>query len=98
MSLVFLFALGERVFEQFLVLGSLPRIANDLDNGPADSAGSNLAMQAAAYDNLIDASVAQGVDPMLLAPMGDLLRKAVADGHGDADLAATVRLLRTAAG
>ncbi|MDX2968348.1 NAD(P)-binding domain-containing protein [Kribbella solani] len=77
------------------MLGSLlPRMAKDLDDGPAPgAAGSNLAMQSAAYGNLIDTSVAQGVDPALLVPMGELLRKAVAAGHGDADLAATVRLL-----
>ncbi|MGW7684548.1 NAD(P)-dependent oxidoreductase [Kribbella sp. NPDC054772] len=93
-----------RFTQEFLVpwltamIGSLPRIAKDLDEGPATgAAGSNLAMQAAAYDNLIDASVAQGVDPVLLVPMGDLLRKAVAAGHGDADLSAVVRLLRTPA-
>jgi 3-hydroxyisobutyrate dehydrogenase-like beta-hydroxyacid dehydrogenase len=93
-----------RFTEEFLLpwltamLGSLPRIAKDLDGPHERAAGSNLAMQAAAYDNLIDTSTAQGVDPMLLAPMGDLLRKAVAAGQGDADLSATVRLLRTAAG
>ncbi|WP_327637863.1 NAD(P)-binding domain-containing protein [Kribbella sp. NBC_00482] len=80
------------------MLGSLPRIAKDLDNGPTDTAGSNLAMQSAAYDNLTDTSTAQGVDPMLVAPMGELLRRAVAAGHGDADVAALVDLLRTPAG
>jgi NAD(P)-dependent dehydrogenase (short-subunit alcohol dehydrogenase family) len=80
------------------MLGSLPRIAKDLDDGSAGAAASNLAMQAAAYDNLTDASVAQGVDPSLLLPMGDLLRKAVAAGHGDADLSALVGLLRAPAG
>ncbi|WP_410785753.1 NAD(P)-dependent oxidoreductase [Kribbella sp. C-35] len=91
---------AEPFTERFLLpwltamLGSLPRIAKDLDNGPSDTAGSNLEMQAAAFDNLTDASRAQGVDPMLLEPMGGLLRKAVAAGHGDADLAALIGLLR----
>jgi hypothetical protein len=39
--------------------------------------------------------VAQGVDPVLLAPMGELLAKTVAAGHGDEDMAATIRMLRT---
>ncbi|GAA1562861.1 NAD(P)-binding domain-containing protein [Kribbella hippodromi] len=79
------------------MLGSLPRMAQDLDDGPAPgAAGSNLAMQSAAYGNLIDASTAQGVDPALLVPMGELLRKTVAAGHGDADMSAAVRMLRTA--
>lgn len=90
-----------RFTEDFLLpwltamLGSLPRIAKDLEEGPERrAAGSNLAMQAAAYDNLIATSVAQGIDPGLLAPMGELLRRAVATGHGDEDLAALVPLLR----
>jgi 3-hydroxyisobutyrate dehydrogenase-like beta-hydroxyacid dehydrogenase len=53
-------------------------------------------MQSAAFDNLIDTATGQGVDPVLLLPMGELLRKAVAAGHGDEDLAALVQLLRTA--
>jgi 3-hydroxyisobutyrate dehydrogenase-like beta-hydroxyacid dehydrogenase len=90
-----------RFTEDFLLpwltamLGSLPQIAKALDEGPEPgAAGSNLAMQAAAYDNLIDTSVGQGVDPALLTPMGELLRKAVAAGNGDEDLAALVPLLR----
>ncbi|TCC36991.1 NAD(P)-dependent oxidoreductase [Kribbella sindirgiensis] len=79
------------------MLGSLPPIAEDLDNGPGDTAGSNLAMQAASFDNLTETSIAQGVDPMLVAPMGELLRRAVAAGHGDGDLAALIGVLRTPA-
>ncbi|MFK4090413.1 NAD(P)-dependent oxidoreductase [Kribbella sp. NPDC020789] len=76
------------------MLGSVPRMAADLDDPPEPgTAGSNLAMQAAAYHNLIDTAVGQGVDPMLLKPMGELLQKAVASGHGDEDLAALIRLL-----
>lgn len=93
---------AEPFTNQFLVpwltamLTSLPRMAGDLDNGPAETAGSNLAMQAAAFDNLVATATAQGVDPLLLTPMGDLLRKAVEAGDGDKDLSALVSLLRTA--
>lgn len=92
---------AEPFSNQFLVpwltamLTSLPRIAEDLDNDPVDTAGSNLAMQAAAYENLVTTATAQGVDPLLLTPMGELLNRAVAAGHGNEDLAALVRLLRT---
>ena len=57
------------------MLGSLTGIANDLEYG-ADpgTAGSNLAMQAAVFCYLLDASAAQGVDSALLVPMGELLR------------------------
>lgn len=89
--------------EEFLLpwltamLGSLPRMAKDLDDGPEPgAAGSNLAMQATGFDDLLHTSVAQGIDPAMLVPMGELLRKAVAAGKGDADLSAAVRLLRIA--
>ncbi|GAA1553302.1 NAD(P)-binding domain-containing protein [Kribbella lupini] len=88
--------------EQLLVpwltamLGSIPAIARDLEYGADGAAGSNLAMQSAGFANLLDASRAQGVDPVLLAPMDDLLARAVHEGHGDEDLAAVVQLLRTA--
>jgi 3-hydroxyisobutyrate dehydrogenase-like beta-hydroxyacid dehydrogenase len=88
--------------EQLLVpwvtamLGSIPAMARDLEYGADGAAGSNLAMQSAAFVNLLDASRAQGVDPVLLAPMGDLLARAVREGHGDEDIAGVVQLLRTA--
>jgi hypothetical protein len=50
-------------------------------------------MQAAAFGNFIDASEAQGVDPVVLRPIHGLLDRAVAEGHGDEDLAVLVRLL-----
>ncbi|MEV6288250.1 NAD(P)-binding domain-containing protein [Kribbella sp. NPDC051770] len=89
--------------EQLLVpwltamLGSIPALAKDLEHGADGEAGSNLAMQSAGFVNLLDASRDQGVDPALLAPMGELLARAVREGRGDEDLAAVVRLLRTAA-
>lgn len=88
--------------EQLLVpwltamLASIPSVAGDLEHGADGAAGSNLAMQSAGYVNLLDASRAQGVDPMLLAPMGELLARAVREGHGDEDIAGVVPLLRTA--
>jgi hypothetical protein len=36
---------------------------------------------------------AQGVDPQRLVPRRELLDRAVAEGHGDEDLAVTVRLI-----
>jgi 3-hydroxyisobutyrate dehydrogenase-like beta-hydroxyacid dehydrogenase len=76
------------------MLGSVSRMANDLEYGAAPgAAGSNLAMQATAFVNFIDASQAQGVDPTLLLPIRTLLDRAVAEGHGDEDMAVLVRLL-----
>jgi hypothetical protein len=88
--------------EQLLVpwltamLGSIPAIARDLEYGADGAAGSNLAMQSAGFVNLLDASRDQGVDPALLVPLGDLLARAVQEGHGDEDIAGLVQLLRTA--
>lgn len=81
------------------MMASLPGIANDLEYGAAPgAAGSNLAMQAVGFVNLIDASEEQGVDPLLLTPVRELLDRAVAEGHGDEDLGAMVRLLLKTAG
>lgn len=79
------------------MLGYTQLIAKDLEDGPAKGgAGSNLAMQSAAYGNLVDTAVDQGIDPAMITPMRELLDRAVAVGDGDADLAALVRLLNKA--
>ncbi|WP_328329372.1 NAD(P)-binding domain-containing protein [Kribbella sp. NBC_00382] len=76
------------------MLGSVTRMAKDLEYGAAPGqAGSNLAMQAGAFGNFIDASEAQGVDPLLLRPIRSLLDRAIVEGHGDEGLAVLVRLL-----
>jgi 3-hydroxyisobutyrate dehydrogenase-like beta-hydroxyacid dehydrogenase len=78
------------------MLGTAARIAQDLEYGAQPgAAGSNLAMQAAGFPNFIQASIDQGVDPGQITHMRDLIERAVVEGHGDQDLAATVRLLRT---
>lgn len=51
-----------------------------------DTPDSNLAMQAQAYVNLLDASRDQGVRTDLVAPMGDLLTRAAATGTSLVDL------------
>ncbi|MEU8227415.1 hypothetical protein [Kribbella sp. NPDC048915] len=80
------------------MLGQLPAMAKDLEHGPDGPAGSNLAMQANGFHELVDLAVEQGVDPGMLAPIDKVLRRAVDGGHGDEDLAALVPLLRTRAG
>ncbi|TDC72350.1 hypothetical protein E1283_21980 [Streptomyces hainanensis] len=78
------------------MMASVPEFARQLDSGELGTraANSNLAMQAAAYVNLLDASAAEGVDPLLVRPMGELLHRAVAAGHGDGDVPALATLLR----
>lgn len=55
---------------------------------------SNLAMQAAAYGHLLQAAAEQGISPELLAPLGPLMDRRVADGHGHEDLTGVIELLR----
>jgi 3-hydroxyisobutyrate dehydrogenase-like beta-hydroxyacid dehydrogenase len=54
-----------------------------------DKADSNLAMQAQAYVNLLDASRDHGVRTDLVAPMGDLLTRGAATGTSLVDLLRT---------
>ncbi|QNE19010.1 NAD(P)-dependent oxidoreductase [Kribbella qitaiheensis] len=71
------------------MLTSLPRMANDLEYGAQPgAAGSNLAMQATGFANLIQAAEDQAVSPEILLPIQELLKRAVAAGAGDEDLAA----------
>jgi len=79
------------------MLTSLPRIAADLEYGVAPgAAGSNLAMQAAGFVNLVHAAEDQRVNAALLQPVKDLMDKAIAGGAGDQGLAALVPYLRQA--
>jgi 3-hydroxyisobutyrate dehydrogenase-like beta-hydroxyacid dehydrogenase len=80
------------------VMTWLPDMARRMDSGDYRSdVVSNLAMQAAAFDNFIVASEGQNVSPELIAPMFQLLKRAVASGYGDADQASLVEMIRTRA-
>lgn len=77
------------------VMTWLPDMARRIDSG--DYRGdvvSNLEMQTAAFDNFITASEEQRVSPELIAPMFQLMKRAVAAGYGDADQASLVELVR----
>ncbi|MGP4114218.1 NAD(P)-binding domain-containing protein [Streptomyces sp. 4N509B] len=76
------------------MMTGLPEMARQLDAGETVAAQSPLAMQAAAFDNLTDTCRALGVSPELIAPMGELLKRAVERGLGDGDLPSLVGLLR----
>ncbi|MER6145262.1 NAD(P)-binding domain-containing protein [Streptomyces sparsogenes] len=76
--------------------GAVAGFAAQIDSGEHDrGVVSNLAMQAAAYHHLLEAAEEQGVSPELLAPLGPLMARRVADGHGHEDLSGLVHLLRT---
>ncbi|MCV3238733.1 NAD(P)-dependent oxidoreductase [Mesorhizobium sp. ZC-5] len=77
------------------VMTWLPDMARRIDSGDYRSdVVSNLEMQAAAFDNFITASEEQEVSPELIAPMFQLMKKAVAAGYGDADQASLVEMIR----
>ena len=74
---------------------SLPEMARQIDAAEhGRNVGSNLAMQEAAYINLIDASRARGLSTDLVEPMQRLLKKAVATGRGGHDIGSMAELIR----
>lgn len=76
------------------MMAGLPEFAEQVDSGDHTSnVVSNLAMQAAGYQNLIQASEEQGVGAEMIAPLGGLLKRAVALGYGKADLSSLVELI-----
>ncbi|MFG2598366.1 hypothetical protein [Streptomyces sp. NPDC048462] len=75
--------------------GSAQEMAAQLESGDyTEGVVSNLAMMAAGNDTLLATATGQSVDPRLLTPYMDLMRRRVAQGHGAEDLAGTVGLLR----
>ncbi|TDB82305.1 NAD(P)-dependent oxidoreductase [Actinomadura sp. KC216] len=67
--------------------------ARALDDGDFSTDVSSVATNQVAFPGLMDTSREQGVDPALLAPLRDLLDRAVAEGHGKDGLARLVTLL-----
>lgn len=55
---------------------------------------SNLAMQTMGYGNLFQVAEDQGISPELLAPLGSLMDRRVADGHGHEDFTGVIELLK----
>ncbi|TMR04259.1 NAD(P)-dependent oxidoreductase [Actinomadura soli] len=75
------------------MMGSFPAYAHALDEEEFGTDVSSVATSQVAFPGLLDTSRDQGVDPALLAPLRDLLDRAVAEGHGDDGLARLVTLL-----
>ncbi|MER5785401.1 NAD(P)-binding domain-containing protein [Streptomyces mobaraensis] len=74
------------------IAGILPGMAAQVDSGDYTATGSDLAMQVS-HDAIGDLSRAQGVGTELFDPLLTLMRRRVADGHGNEDLAGVVELL-----
>lgn len=73
----------------------IPHYARQIETGDyATGVVSNIGMQAAAFTNLLETAEAQGLSPELLAPLGPLLSRRVADGHGHEDVTGIVELLK----
>ncbi len=73
---------------------SLPEMARQIDAADhGRNVASNLAMQDAAYINLIDASRARNLSTDLIEPMQRLLHKAVATGRGGHDIGSMAELI-----
>jgi 3-hydroxyisobutyrate dehydrogenase-like beta-hydroxyacid dehydrogenase len=67
------------------------------DGGGADAAvESSVQMQAAGFVYLLEAGKDAGIEPGVLGPVGELLQRAVAEGHGTRDVSVIVDLLSEA--
>lgn len=74
--------------------GSTHQVAAQLESGDyTEGVTSNLAMMSAANDTLLATARGQSVDPQLLVPYMELMRRRAAQGHGDEGLAGLVGLL-----
>ncbi|MFG2580142.1 NAD(P)-dependent oxidoreductase [Streptomyces malaysiensis] len=74
--------------------GVVDGYARQIDSGDhATGVVSNLAMQSAAFVNFTGSARDQGISPELIAPIGDLMARRVADGHGHEGLSGLVELL-----
>ncbi|HEY3506896.1 MAG TPA: NAD(P)-binding domain-containing protein [Actinocatenispora sp.] len=77
------------------MLAGVDRYAARVDAGEyGGDVGSSLAMQSAGWHHLTDTTAAQGLRPDLLAPIGELMRRRTAAGHGDEDLTGIIELLK----
>ncbi|WP_372516322.1 NAD(P)-dependent oxidoreductase [Streptomyces noursei] len=70
----------------------LPAMAAQVDSGDYGATGSNLAMQVS-HDAIGDVSRAQGVSTELFAPLWELMKRRVADGHGAESVGGVVELV-----
>ncbi|RLU96810.1 6-phosphogluconate dehydrogenase [Streptomyces griseocarneus] len=74
---------------------AIPHYAQQIESGDyTTGVVSNIAMQAAAFPNLLSTAESQGLSPELLAPLQQLLSRRVAEGHGHEDVTGIVELLR----
>ncbi|KAL4819960.1 hypothetical protein BDW67DRAFT_193514 [Aspergillus spinulosporus] len=73
----------------------LGALAKQIDSGDYTTQGSNIAMQVAGVENIIAASEEVGVTPAFIQPIQSLMKRAVGEGHGNADVSAVIKYVRT---
>ncbi|ONI78600.1 6-phosphogluconate dehydrogenase [Actinosynnema sp. ALI-1.44] len=77
------------------MLGSVDGMAEQIDKQDyAIDVVSNIGMQSEAYVNLTLSAEELGMSAELLAPLGPLMARRVADGHGHEDIAGVVEILK----
>ncbi|RHZ46401.1 NAD(P)-dependent oxidoreductase [Aspergillus thermomutatus] len=69
-------------------------MAKQIDDGKYASEGSNLSMQLAAIQNIIDASAAQQVSANFIRPMKEFMQKAVAAGRGGDNISSLIDFVK----
>ncbi|MEU2868533.1 NAD(P)-binding domain-containing protein [Streptomyces olivoreticuli] len=73
----------------------IPHYAHQIETGDyASGVVSTIGMQSAGFTNLLSTAESQGLSPELLAPLGPLMARRVAEGHGAEDVTGIVELLK----
>ncbi len=80
------------------MVGFAASAAEQIDRGDY-SVGvvSSLAMQSAGFTELLELAERSGISPELIAPLGPLMTRRVADGHGHEDITGVIELLKKGA-
>ncbi|MBZ4320687.1 NAD(P)-dependent oxidoreductase [Streptomyces huiliensis] len=74
---------------------SIPRFAEQIATGDhSQHVVSNLAMQTAGYGNLVTAAEEQGVRPVFLTALQELMVRRTAEGYGADDITSVVELMK----
>jgi 3-hydroxyisobutyrate dehydrogenase-like beta-hydroxyacid dehydrogenase len=80
------------------MVGFAASAAEQIDSGDyATGVVSPLAMQSTAFTELLHLAEHNGISPELIAPLGPLMARRVADGHGHEDITGVIELLKKGA-
>ncbi|WNV87794.1 NAD(P)-binding domain-containing protein [Umezawaea sp. Da 62-37] len=80
------------------MVGFTASAAEQIDRGDYSvGVASSLAMQSAGFTELLELAEHNGISPELIAPLGPLMARRVADGHGHEDIIGVIELLKKGA-